>query len=336
MRHPPAFWRRNHDGLLPTALAPLAAVTAGITAVRLRRRGWVAPVPVICVGNAMVGGAGKTTVGLDLVRRLSARGRHVHVLLRGYGGSARGPWWVLPQDPATLVGDEALLYAPVAPTWVGGNRRRSAQAAVAAGADILVMDDGLQNPGLHKQLSLLVIDGGTGFGNGRVLPAGPLREPVAAAAARCQAAVLIGEDATGAAAHLPADLPLLRARLEPAPQAGALAGRRVLAFTGIAVPEKFFASLTAVGAELVARQTFPDHHFYTADEREAVLAEADRLGAIPVTTAKDAVRLPEPTRARVTVLEVLLAWEDPGAVEALLDHVTAASAASKCYGASHA
>ena len=201
------------------------------------------------------------------------------------------------EDSASLVGDEALLYAPLVPTWVGGDRRRSAQAAVAAGADVLVMDDGLQNAGLRKHLSLLVIDGGTGFGNGRVLPAGPLREPVAAAASRCQAAVLIGEDATGALARLPAGLPVLRARLEPGPQAAILAGRRVLAFTGIAVPEKFFASLTAIGSDIVSRQSFPDHHLYTAAERATLLAEAERLGAIPVTTAKDAARLPAAMRA---------------------------------------
>ena len=154
--------------MLPTLLAPLSALPAAITAARLRRTGWVAPVPVICVGNVTVGGAGKTTVALDLVRRLLARGRRPHVLLRGYGGQVRGPHWVRPDDAPALVGDEALLYAPLAPTWVGGDRRRSAQAAVAAGADVLVMDDGLQNPGLHKRLSLLVIDGGFGFGNARM------------------------------------------------------------------------------------------------------------------------------------------------------------------------
>lgn len=336
MPHPPAFWRQDGPTLLPALLAPLSAVTAGATALRLRRRGWEAPIPVICVGNVTVGGAGKTTVALDLVRRLLARGRRVHVLLRGYGGRVRGPYWVRADESAALVGDEALLYAPLVPAWIGGDRRGSAQAAVAAGADVLVMDDGLQNPSLRKHLSLLVIDGGTGFGNARVLPAGPLREPVAAAASRCQAAVLIGADATGAVAHLPAALPVLHATLVPGPQAATLAGRRVLAFTGIAVPEKFFASLTAIGSDIMGRRSFPDHHLYTADERDSLLAEADRLGAIPVTTAKDAARLPAAMRGRVTVLEVALAWDDPAAPEALLDRVLSPPATHHPYEASHA
>ena len=161
-------------------LSPLAAVTAAATAHRVTRPGWRAAVPVICCGNVTVGGAGKTTLALDLGARLSARGHLVHFLLRGYRGVVRGPHRVTAGDTATMVGDEALLLAAVAPTWIGADRAASARAAVAAGAQVLVLDDGLQNPGLHKDLSLLVVDGATGFGNGRVLPAGPLREPVAA------------------------------------------------------------------------------------------------------------------------------------------------------------
>lgn len=307
--------------MLPALLSPLSGLTAAVTAWRLRGEGWTAPVPVICVGNVTVGGAGKTTVALDLVRRLRACGLSVHVLLRGYGGRARGPHWVRPDDSAASVGDEALLHATLAPTWTGGDRRLSAQAAVAAGAEVLVMDDGLQNPGLSKQLSLMVLDGGTGFGNGRVLPAGPLREPVPQAASRCQAAVLIGDDLTGATDLLPPALPVLRASLVPAPQAAALGGCRVLAFTGIAVPDKFFASLAGTGANIVARRPFPDHHPFTAAERQVLFAEAERLGAILVTTAKDAVRLSPAERARVRVLEIALTWQDEPAVDRLLASV---------------
>ena len=218
-----AAWRRSP---WPALLAPLGAVVAAVTARRIARPGWRAPVPVICCGNVTVGGAGKTTLALDLAGRLCARGVAVHVLLRGYGGAVRGVHRGSRVGriasrraiPASLVGDEALLLAAVAPTWVGADRAASARAAVAAGAEALLLDDGLQNPTLTKDLSLLVVDGASGFGNGRVLPAGPLREPVAAGAARCQAAVLIGADATGAAAHLPAGLPVLRARLEQGPE----------------------------------------------------------------------------------------------------------------------
>ncbi len=312
----PVFWQ--HDGLLPRLLLPLAAVTAAVTALRLRREGWFCPVPVICVGNATVGGAGKTTVTLDLARRLVARGWGVHVLLRGYGGSARGLHWVEPDEPASVVGDEALLHAAVAPTWTCADRKRGAQALLAACAEVVLMDDGLQNPGVRKRLSLLVVDGASGFGNGRVFPAGPLREPVAAAARRCQAAVLIGPDATGALAKLPPALPVHRVRLVPGPEAAALARRRVLGFAGIAMPEKFFSTLAEAGADLVARRPFPDHHPYTPAELDNLLAEASRLDAVPVTTAKDAVRLPPAARERVQVLTVSLAWEDPNAPEDLL------------------
>ncbi len=292
--------------------------------------------PVICVGNATLGGAGKTTVTLDLSRRLVARGWGVHVLLRGYGGSARGLHWVDPDEPASIAGDEALLHAAIAPTWTCANRKTGAQALLAACAEVVLMDDGLQNPGVQKRLSLLVIDGATGFGNGRVFPAGPLREPVSAAAGRCQAAVLIGPDATGALAKLPPGLPVHRAALQPGPEAAAFAGRRVLGFAGIAMPEKFFATLTEAGADLVARRPFPDHHPYTQAELDSLLAEADRLDAVPVTTAKDAVRLPPALRERVLVLTVSLAWEDPNAPEDLLRTVINTWASEGRYRRSYA
>jgi tetraacyldisaccharide 4'-kinase len=262
-------------------------------------------------------------LALDLARRLSDH--DVHVLLRGYGGASRGVHRVAPDDPASLVGDEALLLAQVAPTWTGGDRPASAQAALQAGAKILLMDDGLQNPGLSKTLSILVIDGRTGFGNGRVLPAGPLREPVAAAAARCQAAVLIGADMTGAAGKLPATLPVLRADLVQDPSIAALAGRKAVAFAGIALPEKFFAPLRKAGVILVAAQPFPDHHAYTARELEKLLGEARDRHAVLVTTPKDAVRLPPAVREQVNVIGVTLKWREPGEIDQLLERVVAAT-----------
>ena len=314
MPHAPAFWFR--DGWKARLLSPLSAIGAAMTARRIARPGWRAPVPVICCGNVTVGGAGKTTVVLDLARRLTARGHAVHILLRGYGGWSRGTHRVLPTDTATEVGDEALLLAEVAPTWTGADRGASARAAVAAGATVLLMDDGLQNATLHKDFSLLVVDGATGFGNGRVLPAGPLREPVAVGAARCQAAVLIGP-----LVPLPAGLPVLRATLVQDSEVAALRGRRVLAFAGIAYPEKFFAPLAAAGSEIARRMPFPDHHPFTRGELEDVLAEAIRLDAIPVTTPKDAVRLPPDIRARVHVVGVGLAWQDEAALATMLDGI---------------
>jgi tetraacyldisaccharide 4'-kinase len=318
MLHAPAFWFSGGGALTPRLLSPLAAVTAAITARRVSRLGWRAPVPVVCCGNVTVGGAGKTTLALDLGQRLLARGRRVHFLSRGYGGSNRGTHRVDLRETTAQVGDEPLLLAEVAPTWTGADRAASAGAAAEAGAQVLVLDDGLQNPALHKDLSLLVIDGATGFGNGRVLPAGPLREPVSAGACRCQAAVLIGPDRVGIAAALPPGLPLMRARRVHGPEVAVLAGRKVLAFAGIASPEGFFATLGEAGALLARCVAFPDHHPYTERELHGLLETAARLDAVPVTTAKDAVRMRPALRTKVSVAGVGIEWEDPAAIEALL------------------
>lgn len=319
----PEFWSGG-GGIAPLLLSPFAAVYAAATARRVARPGWQAPVPVICCGNATAGGAGKTTVALDIGQRLMNRGIAVHFLIRGYGGRLRGPVRVDPdRHDSIAVGDEALLLAARAPTWVGADRAAAARLAVEAGAQALVLDDGLQNPTLAKDLSLLVVDGGYGFGNGRVIPAGPLREPVAAAAARCQAAVLVGEDEAGVLAQLPPGLPVLRARLVPGPEASALAGQPVFAFCGIASPRKFFATLTEAGAVIAGRAAFADHYPYDEAEIRDLLAEAERLRAIPVTTKKDAVRIPPALRPRITVVTVGLAWEDPAAIETLLDPLAA-------------
>jgi tetraacyldisaccharide 4'-kinase len=318
---PPAFW--SEGGWQARLLAPAGSVTAWATARRVARPGWRAPVPVVCCGNAGVGGAGKTTLALDLLRRLQDRGGRPHAVLRGYGGRERGPLLVRPEiHDAPRVGDEALLLAEVAPTWVSADRAAGARAAAAQGADAVVMDDGLQNPGLVKDCSLLVIDGGYGFGNGRLLPAGPLREPVAAAAARCVAAVLIGADRAGAVAQLPPDLPVLRADLVPA--LGRLdLGRRYLAFAGIGRPEKFFAGLEGAGVMLAGRRAFADHHPYAPAELAALAAEAQAAGAVLLTTPKDMARLPPVQRQGIAVAGVRLAWSDEAALEALLEQVMA-------------
>lgn len=313
----PEFWRR--DGLAPTLLAPLAW---GFEAAGRARRSIVrpvrAPVPVVCVGNLVAGGAGKTPVAIGVGARLAERGRSIHFLTRGYGGRARGPLRVDPtRHTARDVGDEALLLAAIAPTWVARDRPAGANAAAAAGAGVVVMDDGFQNPAIAKDLSLVVIDSGYGFGNGRVIPAGPLREGVAGGLARADAVVLVG--ASGRDERLAAyDLPVLHAEVEPAPGSEALAARPVLAFAGIARPEKFFATLGGMGCRLVGRHAYPDHHRYTADEIMRLCEAAHEKGATPVTTEKDYVRLPEEARPMVEVLRVRLVWSEPAALDRLL------------------
>ncbi len=306
---PPTFWQNG--GWPAQLLSPLEAITARITAARVARPGWVAPVPVICIGNATVGGTGKTPLCLDMLARLRARGVDAHALTRGHGGAARG---VVRVDPAVhdarAVGDEALLLASVAPTWTGADRGASARAAVHAGAQALVMDDGLQNPTLVHDTGVLVIDGAVGFGNGHLLPAGPLREPVAAAASRCAVAVLIGADETGALAALPAGLAVLRAAMVPGAAMRALAGARVVAFAGIGRPAKFFASLRQAGVDIVHEAAFLDHHVYTARELARLRLQAKSLRAALVTTAKDYARLDAVARDGVVPLGIELAWDD--------------------------
>jgi tetraacyldisaccharide 4'-kinase len=233
-------------------------------------------------------------------------------------GRLRGPVLVdRARHHARDVGDEALLLAAVAPTIAARDRAAGARLALAEGAGVIIMDDGLQNPSLKKTVSLLVIDGGYGFGNGRLLPAGPLREPVAAAAARCQAAVLIGLDEAGALRALPRGLPVLRATLAAACAQG-LGQRPVLAFAGIGRPEKFFRTVRALGADLVATRAFGDHHAYSESDATRLLDTAASLGATLVTTRKDYVRLPPPLQAASLVVEVRLAWDDEPGLRSLL------------------
>jgi tetraacyldisaccharide 4'-kinase len=319
MIRPPGFWAHGGGRAAPLLLSPIAALTALVTSHRLSSPGFHAEVPVICCGNATVGGAGKTITAIDVAARLSARGIAVHLLTRGFGRASAGLLRVDPErHRAGEVGDEPLLLAAAAPTWVCADRSQSARAAVAAGAQMLVMDDGMQNPTLHKDLSLLIIDGATGFGNGRLLPAGPLRESVRACAARASAAVLIGEDRTGALGMLPDPLPVLLATLEPDAAIDPLRHRRAFAFAGIGHPEKFFAMLERSGVVLAGKRSFADHHPYTRQHIMALLDQAAALDAALVTTQKDQVRIDPDLAAHIVPVGVTLAWKDEAALDACL------------------
>ncbi len=323
----PDFWAE--DGALARLLAPLG--TGYDLAGRLRRalaHPASVGIPVVCVGNLVAGGAGKTPVALALIEALGARGCKVQCLTRGYGGRVSGPHRVDPaRDTAARVGDEALLLARAAPTWVARDRTAGARAAATAGAEVIVMDDGFQNPSLAKDLSFVVIDGAYGFGNGRVMPAGPLRETVPGGLARAEAVVVLGPERRDLGARLDArpdgGPALLTARLAPRPGSERLAGRTVLAFAGIGRPEKFFATLADLGAKVVETRAFPDHHAYAPAEIESLRARAAALDACAVTTEKDAVRLSSELREGIEVLAVAVEWREPEALDALLDRVCA-------------
>lgn len=290
----PAFWWRPGSGAL---LSPLGAVYGAVAAQRMQSPGRSVGVPVICLGNLTVGGSGKTPAALAVGRLLLAAHQHPFFLTRGYGGQLAGPVRV---DPATHsaaeVGDEPLLLARLAPTIVARDRLEGARAARRGGATVIVMDDGFQNPALVKELSILLVDSRRGIGNGRIIPAGPLRAPLEAQIARAQAIVVVGSDAPSPPVIECASrrsVVLFHGRLEPDHDTlAAFRGRKVLAFAGIADPEKFFATLVEGGVVIARRASFPDHHRYSAAEAQALIAHADAENLMLVTTEKDLVRLP--------------------------------------------
>lgn len=293
MREPAFWWRQG--GHAATLLAPFAAVYGAIAARRMARKGVGAGVPVVCIGNPTVGGAGKTPAALAVARLLQAAGETPVFLSRGYGGQLAGPMRVDPaKHRASDVGDEPLLLARAATTIVARDRVHGAQAAVAAGGRVIVMDDGFQNPSLAKDFSVLVVDARRGIGNGRIIPAGPLRAPIDVQFDRAQALIVVGNgDATPVTDEArKRPLPVFRARLAPDPTfVTSLAGRRVLAFAGIGDPEKFFATLREGGVELAVTRSFDDHHRYTQADAQSLRDEAHRAGLVLVTTEKDLARM---------------------------------------------
>lgn len=319
----PDFWYPQTPGTPPAArlLAPLGWLYA--LGARLKTRFIKperVPIPVICVGNLTLGGAGKTPVALEFLRRLKSQGRNPFALARGYGGHERGPVRVdAERHSAGEVGDEPLLLAARAPTIVSRDRVAGAKLALAHGADSIVMDDGFQNPSLAKDFSFVVLDGAVLFGNNHVFPAGPLREPVSDGLARADAIVLMG------GGEFPArGKPLLRAALAPVPPFDALRRRRLFAFAGIARPGKFFAALSALGLDVAGTRAFPDHHAYASADIETLKAEADKLEASLITTEKDFVRLAHDQREGVSVLPVYAAFADSAALDRLLERAFAA------------
>lgn len=313
----PGFWF-TPPGLEARLLTPFSLLYQ--LAGRLRRqqaKPTFSPVPFILVGNVVAGGAGKTPVVCALTERLQARGLRVHLLAKGYGGRLKGPLRVDPTvHTAREVGDEPLLLARLAPTFIAKDRAAGLLAA-AAGADVVIGDDGLQNPYIKAQLTLLVMDGVLGTGNGRLIPAGPLREPLVDALSRVDAVIQIGGPPRSYG-----NKPVLLADFHPY-GTDWMQGARVIAFAGIGQPEKFFATCTTAGATLVQALPFPDHHPYSESEIRQLIALADREEAILVTTAKDAIRLPASLRDQIRVIEGKTGWRDENALTGLLDRLFA-------------
>jgi tetraacyldisaccharide 4'-kinase len=292
MREPDFWWRQGGGRML----APIAAIYGVVAALRMHSSGRGAGLPVICIGNPTVGGAGKTPTALAVAHLLLAEHERPFFLSRGYGGRLSGPVRVNPSDHrAADVGDEPLMLARLAPTIVSRNRVAGAEMANYSGASVVVMDDGFQNPSLAKDLVILVIDGRRGIGNGQVIPAGPLRAPLPTQVARAHALLVLG----GGAGATPAievatrrGIPVFHGRLEPDRSTiAALGKRKVLAFAGIGDPGKFFLTLAEAGIATGEEVSFPDHHRYTSQEAESLVARAEAARLMLLTTEKDLARL---------------------------------------------
>lgn len=322
----PDFWYRPQIKIFPALLTPIEwAVTRVIEARSYKHHyAWKAPVPVLCCGNMTTGGTGKTTVVIDFARRLILRGKIPHILTRGYKGRYIREHLVNRQyDTVYDVGDEALLLAEYCPVWVGTDRVKTARAAINAGADCLLMDDGFQNPGLYKTFSLLIVDGITGVGNGHILPAGPLREKVDQALTRASALLLVDKDLTAFATYITQqkkqNLPIYRGYWRQSKELLDLKGKNCIAFAGIGRPKKFFLGLQKAGIFLQQTISYPDHYYYKRRDIDFLATLAYKYNSILVTTPKDTVRLPSSFRQYVKTVGVTLYWNNPTDPEHILD-----------------
>lgn len=318
----PGFWY-DAPGLRAGLLAPFGVIYGAVGRRRIRRTTPTKAGPtVICVGNLVAGGTGKTPTSIGLAKRAADHGMMAAFLTRGYGGRLAGPVRVDPAiHTAVDVGDEPLLLAAHGTVYVSRDRVAGARLAMRDDVGLLIMDDGFQNPALHKDLSFLVIDAQTGFGNGRIIPAGPLRERPEDGFGRADVIILMGDEtpSDGLNDRLRATgLPILHAHLEPGQDAGRLRNRTIVAFAGIGRPQKFFSMLTRLGADVISRFSFPDHHRYDQEDIMRLAEMATAAEATLVTTTKDYARLPIEARQLVEIVEVEVAWSEPEVLDNLL------------------
>lgn len=310
----PKYWQSN--SFISKLLAPFGLIYGGLTCLRQKlKKPCKISVPVICIGNITAGGTGKTPVSISVAKMLETEMFHPFFVTRGYGGKLQDVIVNNKKHTARDVGDEPLLLSKQAPVVVNADRAKAAQKALEQGADVIVMDDGFQNPSLYKDLSFLVFDGHYGIGNGKIIPAGPLRESLKSGIKRADAVIILGKDKHNLAQKC--GLPVFFGHTESI-QANLDSNQNVLAFAGIGHPQKFYHTLKQQGFNLVKTIDFPDHHFYTRTELDSIVAQAKELNAQIYTTGKDSVKIPPLYSQDIHVLEIAVVWDKPEELTAFI------------------
>ena len=318
----PKFWYLKKDTYLSSSLFPLSLLFRLGTKLRsLFSKEKQSELPIICIGNIVVGGAGKTPVSLKIGQMLIEAGYSPHFVSKGYAGLEKNNTLIETWHSPKRVGDESILLAEVAPTWVGVDRNRSFNLAKDKGADCIVMDDGFQNPTIKKDFSIIVINGEQEFGNKRVIPSGPLRESINRGLTRTNLIIVIGKISNEIKEKIPSHIPIIYSSFAINNENKTFKGQKILAFAGIAYPEKFFNSLRDQGAKLVKEIIYPDHHIYDENDLLNLAEIANKTQSILVTTKKDFVRIPKSYRSLVNTLEGKIEFEDENLLLEILSNV---------------
>ncbi len=318
----PKFWYKKEETIYSKALYPLSLFFRFGTKIRnLISLEKLSPLPTICIGNIVVGGAGKTPVAMKVCSMLIKSGYKPHFISKGYASIIKESTLVAPWHSAKSVGDESLLLAEIAKTWIGKNRIKSAQLAKKNGADCLIMDDGFQNPSISKDFSIVVVDGEQEFGNKRVMPSGPLRESIRRGFSRTNVIVVIGEIKKELKKLIPNSIPIFRAKFKITEENIIFKGKNITAFAGIAYPNKFFKTLENQGAKIIKKISYPDHYIYDENDLLSLAEIANKTKTILVTTRKDFVRIPKSYRPIINTLEGKIVFEKEKELKNILSNV---------------
>ena len=318
----PKFWYKKKGTFYSSLLFPLSLLFRFGTKIRniisIKKK---SPIPVICIGNIVVGGAGKTPVSLKIGELLIEAGYNPNFISKGYAGLIKENTLVQSWHSPSSVGDESILLSEVAPTWIGNDRIKSFHLAKKNGADCLIMDDGFQNPSIEKDFSIVVINAEQEFGNKRVMPSGPLRESIKRGISRSNMVVVIGDITAKIKKDIPSQTPIFQAKFTIKDNNKLFKGKDITAFAGIAYPEKFFNSLEEQGAKIVKKITYPDHHIYNENDLLDLAENANKTKSILVTTRKDFVRIPKTYRPMINTLDGEISFENQKVLTEILSNL---------------